>query len=183
MHKRVEDIDKFEDIVRRTTPADDNDDVPQALPVDMKIEDIEKDLESDKKVETRTMKLGAPLKIKHTEEQIAIINAFKHAWKEYRLSAWGLDEVKPISHRSSTWFNLGLTIVDSLDTMWLMGLDEEFNEAKKWVEHSMVLDQNKDVNLFETTIRVLGGLLSTYHLTKDSIFLDKAVIIHFVCCV
>ena len=33
----------------------------------------------------------------------------------------------------------------------------------------------KDVNLFETTIRVLGGLLSTYHLSKEKIYLDKAV--------
>ena len=40
---------------------------------------------------------------------------------------------------------------------------------------SMNLDVNRDVNLFETTIRVLGGLLSAYHLSKDEIFLDKAV--------
>ena len=33
---------------------------------------------------------------------------------------------------------------------------------------------NKDVNLFETTIRVLGGLLSTYHLTNDNMYLSKA---------
>ena len=51
----------------------------------------------------------------------------------------------------------------------------EFNEARDWVANSLNFDINKDVNLFETTIRVLGGLLSTYHLTKDSIFLDKAV--------
>uniref|UniRef100_A0A3B3ZJ09 alpha-1,2-Mannosidase n=1 Tax=Periophthalmus magnuspinnatus TaxID=409849 RepID=A0A3B3ZJ09_9GOBI len=36
-------------------------------------------------------------------------------------------------------------------------------------------ERDVDVNLFETTIRILGGLLSTYHLTKDPLFLDKAV--------
>uniref|UniRef100_A0A3B5LBG0 alpha-1,2-Mannosidase n=1 Tax=Xiphophorus couchianus TaxID=32473 RepID=A0A3B5LBG0_9TELE len=35
-------------------------------------------------------------------------------------------------------------------------------------------DKNVDVNLFETTIRILGGLLSCYHLTGDQLFLDKA---------
>ncbi|XP_019863037.1 PREDICTED: endoplasmic reticulum mannosyl-oligosaccharide 1,2-alpha-mannosidase-like [Amphimedon queenslandica] len=58
--------------------------------------------------------------------------------------------------------------------MWLMGLNEEFKEARDWVENEMVVAQNKDVNLFETTIRVLGGLLSAYHLTKDHMFLEKA---------
>ncbi len=121
------------------------------------------------------MKLGPPLKSDLNDKQTDIIDAFKHAWKEYKSSAWGMDEVKPISHTSSTWFNLGLTIVDSLDTIWLMGLDEEYNEARGWVENGLNLAQNKDVNLFEVTIRVLGGLLSAYHLTQDNLFLNKAV--------
>jgi hypothetical protein len=59
--------------------------------------------------------------------------------------------------------------------MWLMGLTKEFEEAREWVETKMVIAQDKDVNLFETTIRVLGGLLTTYHLTQDKMFLKKAV--------
>jgi len=51
----------------------------------------------------------------------------------------------------------------------------EFNEAREWVSTSFNLDRYKDVNLFETTIRVLGGFLSAYHLSEDSLFLDKAV--------
>lgn len=123
----------------------------------------------------RTMPRGPPLNLEHNKQQSAIVNAFKHAWKAYKDSAWGKDELKPVSHTSSTWFNLGLTLVDSLDTMWLMGLNEEFKEARNWVENEMVVAQNKDVNLFETTIRVLGGLLSAFHLTKDHMFLEKAV--------
>ena len=92
--------------------------------------------------------------------------------------AWGKDELKPISRDSNEWFNLGLTLVDSLDTMWLMGLTKEFEEAREWVEEEMVIAQDKDVNLFETTIRVLGGLLTTYHLTQDKMFLNKAVRAH-----
>ena len=51
----------------------------------------------------------------------------------------------------------------------------EFEEARIWVANDLVFDKNVDVNLFESTIRILGGLLSTYHLSGDSLFLEKAV--------
>ena len=70
---------------------------------------------------------------------------------------------------------MGLTIIDGLDTMYLMGMKDEFAEAREWVEKSLNIDQNVDINLFETTIRILGGFLSTYHLSGDKLFLDKAV--------
>ncbi len=63
------------------------------------------------------------------------------------------------------WFDLGLTLVDSLDTLLIMGLQEEFREARDWVATSLKLDPDMDVNLFETTIRVLGGLLAAFHLS------------------
>lgn len=124
------------------------------------------------------MPKGRPLQLTHNSQQQAIVAAFKHAWKGYKTHCWGKDELKPISGSCSTWFNLGLTLVDSLDTMWLMGLEEEFTAARNWVENEMVVAQNRDVNLFETTIRTLGGLLSAYHLTEDQIFLNRAVSLH-----
>ncbi|XP_069017550.1 endoplasmic reticulum mannosyl-oligosaccharide 1,2-alpha-mannosidase [Embiotoca jacksoni] len=104
----------------------------------------------------------------------AVRDAFRHAWKGYKNYAWGQDELKPISKSFGQWFGLGLTLIDSLDTMWIMGLKEEFAEAKNWVEKELSFDKNTDVNLFETTIRILGGLLSSYHLTGDRLFLEKA---------
>jgi len=109
------------------------------------------------------------------ERQRAVVAAFQHAWQGYRTYAWGKDHLKPISKTHQTWFNLGLTLIDSLDTMLVMNLKEEFTEAKNWVTDNLNFNINKDVNLFETTIRVLGGLLSTYHLSKDRVFLDKAI--------
>uniref|UniRef100_H3BCL8 alpha-1,2-Mannosidase n=1 Tax=Latimeria chalumnae TaxID=7897 RepID=H3BCL8_LATCH len=108
------------------------------------------------------------------ERQKAVIEAFQHAWKGYKDFAWGHDELKPISKSYSEWFGLGLTLLDALDTLWILGLTEEFEEAKKWVVNELSFDKNVDVNLFESTIRIVGGLLSTYHLTGDSIFLEKA---------
>lgn len=51
----------------------------------------------------------------------------------------------------------------------------EFKQARKWVSEKLDFEKNVDVNLFESTIRILGGLLSTYHLSGDSLFLSKAV--------
>ena len=102
------------------------------------------------------------------------MEAFKHAWTNYRSYAWGHDHLRPISKSAQNWFGLGLTLIDSLDTMFIMNLKEEFKEARDWVENRLSFDIDKDVNLFETTIRVLGGLLSTYHLSSDNVFLEKA---------
>lgn len=51
----------------------------------------------------------------------------------------------------------------------------EFGEARNWVRDSLNLDINRDVNLFEVTIRVLGGLLGAYHLSGDGVFLRKSL--------
>ncbi|KAK7896832.1 hypothetical protein WMY93_022157 [Mugilogobius chulae] len=122
-------------------------------------------------ISTNTKAQPAP---SSAERQEAVREAFRHAWKGYREHAWGHDELKPVSKSHTEWFGLGLTLIDALDTMWILGLTEEFAEAREWVEKELSFDKNVDVNLFETTIRILGGLLSTYHLTKDPLFLEKA---------
>lgn len=109
------------------------------------------------------------------ERREAVVEAFRHAWKGYKAHAWGQDHLRPMSRTGHTWFGLGLTIIDGMDTMYLMGLHEELAAAREWVANSLQLSQKRDVNLFETTIRVLGGLLSMHTLTKDQLYLDKAV--------
>lgn len=51
-------------------------------------------------------------------------DAFRHAWKGYKDFAWGHDELRPLSKSYSEWFGLGLTLIDALDTMWILGLKE-----------------------------------------------------------
>ncbi|KAF9438703.1 mannosyl-oligosaccharide alpha-1,2-mannosidase [Entomortierella beljakovae] len=104
--------------------------------------------------------------------------AFVHSWNAYRRDAWGKDEYHPISKYGSNMIRKGqgFTIIDSLDTILLMGLETEYKEAKEWVEKELDFNQNDEVNLFETTIRVLGGLLSAYDQSgNEPVFLDKAV--------
>ncbi|KAL0075451.1 glycoside hydrolase [Phycomyces blakesleeanus] len=109
--------------------------------------------------------------------QNRIVEAFKHAWKGYVMDAFGKDEYQPLTHNGHDWApgGLGLMIVDSLDTMLLMNLTEEYAQGREWVATKLSFDKNQDVNLFETTIRILGGLLSAYDLSnKDPIYLEKA---------
>jgi hypothetical protein len=101
--------------------------------------------------------------------------SMKWVWKSYKQYAWGADELKPISHRGdNNWGGMGVTLVDSLDTLWLMGLKEEFEDAKRWIQQSLSFSHAGTISVFETTIRELGGLLSAYDLSGDSIFLEKA---------
>ncbi|BDA50577.1 probable endoplasmic reticulum mannosyl-oligosaccharide 1,2-alpha-mannosidase at C-terminar half [Coccomyxa sp. Obi] len=110
-----------------------------------------------------------------TQRQIHVKEAMLWSWKGYKEYAWGLDELLPLSKTHSEWFDLGLTLVDSLDTLLIMGLRKEFQEAREWVDAKLALNPDKDVNLFETTIRVLGGLLAAFHLSAgDQMFLYKA---------
>ncbi len=131
-----------------------------------------------------SMKLGLALKTQHTSNQTAIVEAIKHAWSAYTKYAWGADEVKPVSMTSFTpSYGLGMTLIDCLDTLWLVGLQDEFDEAREWVANSLDIEGNtKRVSLFETNIRVLGGLLGAYHLSLDNLFLDKAVSIKIIHC-
>lgn len=107
--------------------------------------------------------------------RVHVKNAMKHAWENYEKYAFGSDEIKPISLRaSSTWGDLGITLVDSLDTLWLMGMKEEFYRARDWCKKHLNHDQNAAVSVFETTIRSLGGLLAAYDWSEDEAFLDQA---------
>jgi len=51
----------------------------------------------------------------------------------------------------------------------------EYELARGWILANMSLSTNVEVQLFEITIRALGGLLSIYHLTEDNGFLAAAV--------
>ncbi|KAL7980496.1 hypothetical protein Chor_001650 [Crotalus horridus] len=67
----------------------------------------------------------------------------------------------------------GATVVDALDTLYVMELQEEFQEAKDWVEQSFDLNvQNGEASLFEVNIRYVGGLLSAYYLTGEEVGTD-----------
>lgn len=94
---------------------------------------------------------------------------FLHAWDGYRRYAWGHDELRPLSNKPFDWYGTSLlmTPVDTLDTMILMGLNKEADEDRHLVDTQLSFDKDIYVKNFEITIRLLGGLLSSYELTGD----------------
>ncbi|XP_012072098.1 mannosyl-oligosaccharide 1,2-alpha-mannosidase MNS3 isoform X2 [Jatropha curcas] len=105
---------------------------------------------------------------KWTERQQKVKDAFIHAWSGYKNYAMGYDELMPLSKRGVDGLGgLGATVVDALDTAMIMGADDIVSEAGSWIEKHLNdrISKKGQVNLFETTIRVLGGLLSAYHLS------------------
>ncbi|WVQ79805.1 hypothetical protein IAT38_001905 [Cryptococcus sp. DSM 104549] len=137
------------------------------------------------------------------ERKDAVKRGFKHAWDAYKRNAWGHDEVRPVSMTPSNPFNgWGATIVDSLDTLLLMGFSDEYNLCRPhvnqlnfhWVngrdwnqgfvsedEHGtgevFAMDRDKATGLpvFETGIRYLGGMLGAYDLSGDQLLLNRSV--------
>mmetsp|Transcript_4388 Transcript_4388/g.13872 ORF Transcript_4388/g.13872 Transcript_4388/m.13872 type:complete len:434 (+) Transcript_4388:20-1321(+) len=103
----------------------------------------------------------------------------RHAWGAYKRLAWGLDQVLPTSGRGADrGFALAETMVDALDTLWIMGLRQEFDEAKAWLAQNLGarIDQIKEsTSVFETGIRTFGGLLSAYDLSREKVFLDLSM--------
>jgi mannosidase alpha-like ER degradation enhancer 2 len=102
--------------------------------------------------------------------------AFLHAWQGYARYAWGHDDLDPLSRTPHDWYGtpLLMTPVDAYDTMLLMGLRHEAADAKRLILERLSFDRDVSVQVFEVTIRLLGGLLSAYEMDGDPRFLRLA---------
>ncbi len=67
-----------------------------------------------------------------------------------------------------------MTPVDALDTLVLMNLDADVAKTKELIVRDLSFDRDIYVKNFEITIRLLGGLLSSYQLTNDKRLLQLA---------
>jgi glycosyl hydrolase family 47 len=101
---------------------------------------------------------------------------FLHAWNNYERYAWGHDALQPLNKTGHDWYgqSLLMTPVDSLDTLILMHLDAEAERARALIISDLSFDRDIYVKNFEMTIRLLGGLLSSYQLTGDKRLLNLA---------
>lgn len=103
---------------------------------------------------------------------------FQWAWRGYVAKAWGKDEINPVSGTATSFFmkghDLGLSLVEALDTLWIMGLDAEFQAGVDWVKQNLDFDVDGEVQVFETNIRLVGGLLSAHLACGDPVLLAKA---------
>ncbi|TRX95954.1 hypothetical protein FHL15_003096 [Xylaria flabelliformis] len=106
----------------------------------------------------------------------------ERGWAGYWKYARGHDELSPVSKKYRDPFcGWAATLVDSLDTLWIMGMEEEFKEALLEVEKiDFTIGKRPEIPVFETTIRYLGGLIAAYDVSGGKsggydILLEKAL--------
>jgi mannosyl-oligosaccharide alpha-1,2-mannosidase len=117
-------------------------------------------------------------KAQRLQRQAAVKDAYIHSWEGYKKYAWKQDELLPVSAGfRNTLGARGATLIDSLTTLLIMGMGDEFTNALKEVrEIDFSTSAEPILNLFETNIRYLGGLLGAYDLSekKHRVLLQKA---------
>jgi ER degradation enhancer, mannosidase alpha-like 2 len=106
----------------------------------------------------------------------SVRNELLASWKAYEQYAWGHDELRPMTKTPRDWYgeSLLMTPVDSLDTLIILGLNDEAARARALIVEKLSFDKDISVQNFEVTIRLLGGLLSAYQLTGDERLLRLA---------
>ncbi|XP_073499067.1 ER degradation-enhancing alpha-mannosidase-like protein 3 isoform X2 [Phyllobates terribilis] len=95
-----------------------------------------------------------------------------HAYGSYMLHAYPADELMPLTCRGrirgqepsrgdvdDALGKFSLTLIDTLDTLVVLNRTHEFEDAVRKVINDVNLDNDIVVSVFETNIRVLGGLL------------------------
>ncbi|MGK4584583.1 glycoside hydrolase family 47 protein [Kitasatospora sp. HPMI-4] len=102
---------------------------------------------------------------------------YLHGWEGYKRVAWGYDEARPVSGGRDDFFakghTFGLSIVEALDTLWLMEQDEEVRLAADWIEEHLDPVVDAEIQVFEAVIRLVGGLLAGYLCTGRTKLLDR----------
>jgi hypothetical protein len=106
-------------------------------------------------------------------------NEFLHAWNGYKQFAWGHDQVNPVSGTFSEFFvpghPIGLSIIEALDTLYVMELDAELAAGVAWIEQNLTFDIDGSFHVFEAIIRVVGGLLAGFLATGNQKLLALTV--------
>jgi Glycosyl hydrolase family 47 len=122
---------------------------------------------------------GSPL-LGPGDPQIAqlVVDEFLHAYEGYVKFAFGADQVMPLSMAPNDFFvpghSIGLSIIEALDTLYVMHLDEQLHDGVAWIHDNLDFDIDGDFHVFEAIIRVVGGLEAGYLATGDPVLLAQA---------
>jgi len=106
----------------------------------------------------------------------AVKAEFLHVWHSYRERGLGHDGLNPTTGLFSDpcGVPLAATLVDSLDALWLMGEEEEFERAAEWAAQNVSFDRDAVIDTAAAATRFLGGLLSAYQISGDERLLELA---------
>ncbi|XP_078274904.1 ER degradation-enhancing alpha-mannosidase-like protein 2 isoform X2 [Rhinoraja longicauda] len=93
---------------------------------------------------------------------------FYHAYNNYLDNAFPYDELRPLTcDGQDTWGSFSLTLIDALDTLLVLGNVTEFQRVVHILQDGMNFDIDVNASVFETNIRVVGGLLSAHLLSRE----------------
>uniref|UniRef100_A0A672RGT7 alpha-1,2-Mannosidase n=3 Tax=Sinocyclocheilus TaxID=75365 RepID=A0A672RGT7_SINGR len=96
-----------------------------------------------------------------------IKSMFYHAYNSYLENAYPYDELRPLTcDGQDTWGSFSLTLIDALDTLLILGNHTEFQRVATLLQDTVDFDIDVNASVFETNIRVVGGLLSAHLLSK-----------------
>lgn len=99
-----------------------------------------------------------------------VVTMIRHGFESYIRHAFPSDEIRPIEGSGhDTLGSYALTLVDSLDLLALTGMHDEFRQHSRWVQDHVHFAIDKDVSVFETSIRILGGLLSAHFMYEEEV--------------
>ncbi|XP_017692627.1 PREDICTED: ER degradation-enhancing alpha-mannosidase-like protein 2 [Lepidothrix coronata] len=94
---------------------------------------------------------------------------FYHAYEHYLESAFPYDELRPLTcDGQDTWGSFSLTLIDALDTLLILGNVSEFQRVVNVLQEGLDFDIDVNASVFETNIRVVGGLLSAHLLSRKA---------------
>ncbi|KAK4500269.1 hypothetical protein PRZ48_008458 [Zasmidium cellare] len=113
---------------------------------------------------------------KQRQKEVRLV--IERSWRSYKKHAFPQDELKSISGTAQDIYgNWSMTLIESLDTLWITGLKEEYEEAVELVPgiNFNVTSSQEGIGLYDVTSKILGGLISAYELSKDRRLKDKAL--------
>ena len=110
------------------------------------------------------------------ERQQMVKSAFSRDWELYVKDGWGYDQFNPISksRQNVAKGGVGWIIANSLDTLILMNMTSELQQARNWLSSSLSFDKDQKLSSFGVGSRIFGGLLSAHYLSTT--FPDMAPI-------
>jgi mannosyl-oligosaccharide alpha-1,2-mannosidase len=115
--------------------------------------------------------------LKQRSRQLAVKETFERCWRSYQSLAWAADGLAPLSgnptNEQGGW---GAMLVGNLDTLWIMGMHEDFEKTVATVvQINFQATASPEINTHDVNIRLLGGLLSAYDLSADVRLLQKCI--------
>ncbi|KAJ6187458.1 hypothetical protein N7519_002366 [Penicillium mononematosum] len=115
-------------------------------------------------------------KVQLADSKVSRLNLDPQTTRQIASLAWGADELAPLSSSLRNKWGWGATLIDNLDTLWIMGMHDEFKKAVAAVTHIKFEDtQSPEINTHELNIHLLGGLLAAFDLSADAKLLGKAI--------